>query len=420
MKAWVSSGYKTLSSATKEFRAKRKEEAKQSQQTIHTQSIASLLVRYEGPSEKRLISKTQELRKQTRKALQEIAGVYQHLSRRLGLERHRDEAHEGPPAGSVVIDRGTTAAGETFVARLEPKEPRSGSNGSGCLLPLSIKTSGNGQNTCMFRSPGPSSSGSSEPSVDCTSARLTVTINTLPAARSVRLGLSNGHQITSRVLFVSARQGGPAGYYYQVVRGPSPIPVSLTELDAHGRTLLTVTLPHIVECTENPIKYLPGGVQTLVHDKVPNGPPFSITGERYRFLGRVYFELKVHVEEASESGSAGAHSFGVLGRRPSVLDWQIETGCHPHPYVILYSVLKAPSDTVFVRTSGKLTAMRRVAIAAIFNAGGALVYSTSIAPSSELVIRTPNGKTALTEKLGSLASEAAATCHGEAEGSPVA
>jgi len=160
---------------------------------------------------------------------------------------------------------------------------------------------------------------------------LTVTINTLPAARSVRLGLSNGQQITSRVLFVPARQGGPAGYYYQVVRGPSPIPVSLTELDAHGRTLRTVTLPHIVECTENPIKYLPSGVQTLVHDKVPNGPGFSITGERYRFLGSVYFELKVHVEETTGSGSGSAHSFGVLGRRPSVLDWQIETGCHPHP-----------------------------------------------------------------------------------------
>ena len=244
---------------------------------------------------------------------------------------------------------------------------------------------------------------------------MTVTINTLPAARSVRLGLSNGQQITSRVLFVPARQGGPAGYYYQVVRGPSPIPVSLTELDAHGRTLRTVTLPHIVECTENPIKYLPSGVQTLVHDKVPNGPGFSITGERYRFLGSVYFELKVHVEETTGSGSGSAHSFGVLGRRPSVLDWQIETGCHPHPYVILYSVLKAPGDTVFVRTSGKLTAMRRVAIPAIFNAGGALVYTTSIAPSSELVIHTPNGKTALTEKLGSLASEAAETCHGEAE-----
>jgi hypothetical protein len=416
MKAWVASGYKTLSPATKEFRAKREEEAKQSQQTVHTQSIASLLLRYEGPGEKRLISKTQELRKQTASALQGIAVVYQHLSRRIGLERHRDEAHEVPPAGSVVIDRGITAAGEKFVATLEPKEPKepsSRANGSGCLLPLSIKTSGNGLNTCMYRSP--SSSDLSDPSVDCASARLTVTINTLPAARSLRLGLSNGRQITSRVLFVPTRQGGPAGYYYQVVRGPSPIPVSLTELGAHGRTLRTVTLPHIVECTENPIKYLPGGVRTLVHDKVPNGPPFSITGERYRFLGRVYFELKVHVEETSESGSGSAHSFGVLGRRPSALDWQVETGCRPHPYVILYSVLKAPSDTVFVRASGKLTAMRRVAIPASLHAGGPLVYSTSIAPSSELIIRTPSGKTVLSEKLGSLASEAAETCHGEAE-----
>ncbi len=375
---------------------------------------------------------------------------------------HGDESAGRPPAGSVVVDRGITAAGETFVARLEPRQPRSSSNGSGCLLPLSINTSGNGMSTCMYRSPSPSPSHSSgpassdffDPSVDCASARLTVTINTLPAARSVRLSLSNGGQITSRVLFVPAARGGPAGYYYQVVRGPSPIPVSLTELDARDRTLRTVTLPHIVECTQNPIKYLPGGVRTLVHDRVPNGPGFSITGERYRFLGRVYFELKVHVEQIGESGSDSAHSFGILGRRPSVLDWQIETGCHPHPYVILYSLLKAPGGTVSVRTSGKLTAMRRVTIPAIFRAGGALVYSTSIAPSSELVIRTPNGTTAAkasgttaakasgtttakarttakasgtttarasgttvhTEKLGSLASAAAQTCRGESEG----
>jgi hypothetical protein len=50
------------------------------------------------------------------------------------------------------------------------------------------------------------------------------------------------------------------------------------------------------------------------------------------------------------------------------------------------------------------------------SSGGVLVYTTSIAPSSELVIRTPAGKTVLNEKLGSLASGAAETCHGESEG----
>jgi hypothetical protein len=414
IKAWVSSGYKTLPHTTKKFRVKRDEEAKQSQQTVPTRSTASLLSSYEGPSEKRLISETQALRKQARNDRRALTSVYERLLRRLGLQRRGNASPEGPPADSLVIGHGITAAGERFLARLEPKEPRSSSNGSGCLLPLSITGSGAGSlGTCMSRSPRRSPSRSSEPSVDCASARLTVTVNTLPAARSVRLSLSNGQQITSRVLFVPASRGGPAGYYYQVVRGPSPIPVSLTELDVHGVTLQTITLPHIVECTKNPIKYLPGGVQTLVHEKVPNGPPFSITGERYRFLGRVYFELKIHVEEPT--GSSGAVSL-AFGHRPSMLDWRTETGCHPHPYAILYSLLTAPGDTVFIGTPGKLTEMQRVAIPAIFNAGGVLVYSTSIVPSSELVIRTKSGKTIRTEKIGSIASEAEETCRGEEEG----
>jgi hypothetical protein len=41
------------------------------------------------------------------------------------------------------------------------------------------------------------------------------------------------------------------------MRGPSPIPVSLTELDAQGATMAVLKLLAVVECTKHPIKYFP-------------------------------------------------------------------------------------------------------------------------------------------------------------------
>jgi hypothetical protein len=129
-------------------------------------------------------------------------------------------------------------------------------------------------------------------------------------------------RIASRVAIVPARLRGPVGLYYQVVRGPSPIPVSLTEFDAHGGTLRVLKLPRVVECTRHPLKYLPGGIRTLVHESVPQGPTFSIVGKGYRFLGHLHFALKVNIEAEPKFGfgassiSSGS-SIGVLGRQPS-------------------------------------------------------------------------------------------------------
>jgi hypothetical protein len=64
--------------------------------------------------------------------------------------------------------------------------------------------------------------------------------------QSARLRLSDGRQITSSVAIVPAQLGGPTGFYYQVVRGPSPIPVSLAELDVNGRVLRMVKLNRFV------------------------------------------------------------------------------------------------------------------------------------------------------------------------------
>jgi hypothetical protein len=89
--------------------------------------------------------------------------------------------------------------------------------------------------------------------VTCEDGLLKIEASTLPSARNVRLLLSDGRSITSRVLLLPAGvNGGPAGFYYQAVRGPVPIPVSLTELDAQGRKLRVLRLSPVRACEPQP------------------------------------------------------------------------------------------------------------------------------------------------------------------------
>lgn len=370
-----------------------------------------------------LIAKGERLARSRLAQLRPLASIEQRLERALGiasplgLQAIKEEAR----SRGVTIARGKTAAGERFVAKLRRNAHSRAFEGDHCRLSLSIEVTRQqgggdftgGEGTCLFRSGRPSI----PPSVNCNSGRLMVTLNTLPAARSVRLRLSDGRMIVSPVIFVPPRLGGPAGYYYQVVRGPSPIPVALVELDAHGRTLRTVALPRIVECTEHPVKYFPGGIRTLVQEAGPNGgPPFAIVAERYRFLGKVYFELKLNVEPLSEGGNERAGSEIILTPQPRALEWHIEDGCRPHPYAILYALLKKPGDTVLSRTGTTLIPWRTVPVPAGLHAGGVLVYSALSEPPEELIVRAPDGHTVAAEKLAPLATEARETCEGEAEG----
>ncbi len=322
-----------------------------------------------------------------------------------------------PPKGSVVVARGRTAAGGRYSVRVEPSRRHSGTGERGCVSVTITDTRGRftgGDSGCYPRS-HPSRGGS----VNCTGGLLTIEAQTDPRARTVSLLLSDGRRIASRVARVPVRLGGPVGLYHQVVRGPAPVPVSLTELGAHGETLRVVKLPRIVECTRHPIKYLPGGMRTLVHESVPPGPTYTIVGEAYRFLGHLYFDLKVHVKTKAESEfGGGGVSFLVsrTGEKPSPYTPQFETVCKPHPYEIVYGLLKAPRDTVLARSvSGTSTPLREVVIPPSEHAHGELVYGALSTAPIELQVRAPSGRTVATEKLEGVATEAFETCEGEAE-----
>ncbi len=400
--AWVASGYSTLSAGTKAFV---KQMTAERQARRDSPPVGPLLAPSER-GEKALLAQIEKLTHTQDGSLTTLlTGPEGQLERSLGLQvppRRLGELLGRQPKGSVVIARGRTAAGERYVARLQ-RAPRGSGHVHVCAQ-LSISHGGRdsyGTSVCRSGSPRPS-----EASVTCNAARLTITAQTLPGARSVRLRLSSGRQITTPVLLVPKRLGGPAGYYYQVVRGPSPIPVSLTELNAQGRAVRTVRLPRIVECTRNPLKYLPGGKRTLVHETAPNGPTFSIVGERYRFLGKVYFEVKLNVDESppQEEGEGrlvtSGESLGTIYLGHVVFKPQIETGCRPQPYTIVYGLLKQTGDTVSVGTApAALTPLRAVPIAADLHAGGVLVYAVLPGAPERLEVHAPGGKVVQNQKL---------------------
>lgn len=433
MTAWVASAYKMLSPASKEVASRSETLLKRSFELLtlaaqaDVQPVPKLLAPYENAADRALVRHTEALDAQLRKGSDPRADVQKRVEAAVGLPATKVTKVERPTSKPVVIARGKTAAGGSFVVQAERLSRSAGR--SGCTVDITISEpsrpsvglleilSGEGTGRCLSRSHV-----DPEPAVHCNSGLLAVEANLLPTTRSVRLLLSNGDTITSPAIRVPARLGGPAGLYYQVVRGPAPIPVSLTELDAQGSTLTVLTLPAVVECTRHPVKYFPHGIVSLVHESPPHIPAFTIRAERYRKLGTVHFELKLEVSNEEELSGNGGGGFvevrieeGVNARGRRAFEPKSSSGCQPQPYVIIYGLLEAPRDTVLVRVSGSLVPLRTVAIPTRLHAGGALAYGAFSPIPTELLIRDASGKTVSRQDLSEAAKFNIETCEGEAE-----
>lgn len=429
MRAWVASDYRTLSPATKQFLS---EFVPLAGGALAPLLLGRLMKPYEGPAEKILMGKIRQAIVNDLISEGKSFRIAQ-LSHTLGIPSSFSETLTNVKTHRVVIGHGRTAVGESYtVSAVETSGSRvNGDHPKECQVEVEIKVHrDNGVNFSSGSSVGGCQSprGRSESSVNCNEGLLTIRAFTLPRTRHVVLHLSNGRTIDSRPVLLRRGQGGPGGLYYQVVRGPSPIPVSLAELDAHGRTMRREKLNRIVECTKPTLRYLPGGLRTLVHDTVPQGgPAFSIVGQHYRFLGHTYFEATLQMGPTGEErpfGTGGSsESLGTIvfvgpgsSRRPGPFSRKQQTGCQPHPYAIVYGLLKAPGATVMAKVNGKTQELRRIPIPKSMHTHDTLVYGVLPTLPEELLIRSTRGKTIFTENLGSAGKEATETCEGEAEG----
>ena len=449
MGSWVASGYKTLPPASKELTNRTEALLEDAIVAIalyeydHIEPFPMVLAPYENAADRALARHTALLTTQLAKQHKAGQEVLERLEAVVGLPVEESRAIvKQPKKKPTAIYRGKTSAGGRFVVRAQPTKslPRL-LRQMVCTVDVTIEEPSrppgelfsifSGGDRCLSQSRT-----QPEPSVQCNSGLLTVEANLLPAARRARLLLSDNHTIVSHAIRVPKRLGGPAGLYYQVVRGPSPIPVSLTELGSSGNTLTVVKLPAVVECAKKLKKYVNHGVVRLVHDSVPQGPTFTIRAERYRELGRAHFELTLgeeggeqpliritgnhRIEEKLEEGDEKTAFIGIGGGGGEVIEpgtkkfqSHASIGCKPKPYAIVYGLLKAPHDTVFARVAGTLISLRKVAIPAHLHAGGELAYGVFSPLPTELHIRGAHGRTVYSEDLRQAAQADTETCEGE-------
>jgi hypothetical protein len=432
VKVWVASGYRALSPASRALAQREEARFPELLRRLASKSPREPLSSAEDSADRALARKTAQLELGTAHTVaSSLDSAHKRLEAALGLDNRKREVEpvSPEPKASAKIAAGRTAAGSKYTVWLERKK-----NGStyACKVGVEVKTAQQAGPTIVgIITSGESeiclapSKDRSEPSVKCSEGLLTIEAAVLSATRTVALRMSSGAQIVSRPVLVPHRLGGPAAFYYQAVRGPSPIPVSLIERDAHGRTLRVVKLRRIVGCSKHPLKYLPGGKRTLVRGQAPQGPDFSILGERYRLFGRIHIQLKlktgeglVNFGEGEEGGplEGSGESFAMPVKSKGPLDSELATGCRPHEYSIFYGLLEKPRDTVFAKITGKLVPLRRVHIPASLHTGGVLVYLVSSAQPEEIVVRSPDGKTVMSEDRASRATEGRETCEGESEG----
>ncbi len=112
---------------------------------------------------------------------------------------------------------------------------------------------------------------------------------------------------------------------------------------------------------------------------------------------------------AGEEGAFGS------ARAQRTFATQLDKGCRPSEFAIVYGVLHAPRDVVLARTATGLVALAHVKIPAGLHAHGVLAYVALPSVPEELVVRTPAGKTVATISLASAAHAAREVCEGEAE-----
>ncbi len=411
MASWVASGYRVLSPATKAVPNPLALVVPTG--TVVSPSAASLRP-YEGALQRTQLREVRALRIKRAVLQRPLLEIDEHAEAALGFNGGEPEGNRlgepRPLKGSVVLGRGRTATGASFVVRYEPPTKT-----EDCELTITGGAFANdsidgGSPRCSFRGRG------ANPRVNCASGRLTIEANLSPATRRVRLRLSDGHTITSQAILIPARYGGPAGFYYQVVRGPSPIPVSLTELSASGLLVRVTRLPAIHGCTQNPLRFLPGGIRTVASGKVPGGGPrFSIRAERFRFLGQVHlhFRVQIHEQGAFSEGLTGGFSVSVRSKLSAAFPYEEESGCAPHPWDIVFGLLEDAHDSVLAHTSAGPVALHAVRLPASLHAHGMFVYGVFSPPASAVTVRGPRGVPLGSEPLHT--RELIERCEGETE-----
>jgi hypothetical protein len=417
LRAWVASGYTKLSPGTKAFIRQLAPSAAALAEEIAGGPDPDLILRaYETPGERPLLRRIHRLTQKNIASLERSVHATESLGAALGIRSVREEAEE-PPKGAVVIAQGPTASGGNYKIWVRTERPHRAGACTGIDLGIEEheRNRGSTEESCL------SARAPTRLQADCNGSAWQVEGQTVEGATSVALQLRDGRQVSSPVALVPPTLGGPAGYYFQVLR-KSEDPVSASELNAQGTVLKTLKLPHEAKCPSHVFKSPKPpeslGSHKLVSGHLPHGARFEISAFQTRFMGRIETNIQAAVlnpEPFFIGVFASSFESGPEPRARGPLKLETETGCSPRRYALLYGLLKAPEDTVLARVHGRSKAFRVVPLPPSLHLHGVLAYIALPALPSEVIVRAPDGRTVFTKSYRRRAREVRETCEGEAE-----
>jgi hypothetical protein len=148
------------------------------------------------------------------------------------------------------------------------------------------------------------------------------------------------------------------------------------------------------------------------------GAVFSITGERYRYLGQTYFGLKSQIEQLGRLPlSGGGSTLSVSPDEKGVMAVRVQTGCvGSRNYSLVFGILRNHHSVVDAVEDGKYTTLQQVRIPSRLGAGGVLVYGSLSSMPSDVVVRGIDGKLLAEENYGGLPTE---SCTNKVNGTSV-
>ncbi len=401
-RAWAQSGYRVLSTASREFEASRA--ARRNSDYQQENSVAALLRPYENASDRALIGKTNEVQNKLLARVLGTIGTVFKLDRLVGFPRVGIEEPK-----QVALGHGRTAAGTRFQVS-SSSSPLSGL--SSCHRSATVAYSRPGAPEVLIVG-GPnnpiclSSPQYRHPALFCEFGIETIQAAVPPSVRSIRLVLADGRTIESRTVRVPRRAGGPAGIYAQEIRDRTSHAVSLVELDGGGAVVLKVRLPRY-RCVK--ARKEPEGLPTdteLTGGRTPEGETFTISTFD-TFNDEPFLNVDTGVDPQLNEPAIGPDA-------SKAFSWSLSIGCAPHPYAILYGILGPPGTSVVAQTPQGAVALNIVPVAPRVHAKGPLAYGVFSALPSELSVLRANGSTVYTEDLRAKAIDAAQFCEGYAE-----
>jgi hypothetical protein len=408
-RAWAQSGYRDLSTASREFEASR--EARKSSAVGEERSLNTLLKPYENAPDRTLIRKSKALQEQILVGLAAAVQTELRLSRILGFPNAASEE----PRKQILLGSGRTAAGTHFAVNTET----SGLLGalSSCHRSIAVSYSRPGDSPEVLIMSGPnnpiclSPPHERHPALFCEEGVETIQTGVPASVHSVRLTLADGRTIESRVIHVPPSHGGPAGIYAQEIRGSTSHAVSLVELNADEEVVLTLDLPRY-RCVKppGPQREFPTSVDELVTGHTPEGGPFTINALG-SLDGEPFLSVNAGINPELDEIAVGA----VGPEAPKAFPWSLSIGCAPHPYAILYGLLAPPGTSVTALTPHGAVALTAAPLEPRLHAKGPLVYGVFEALPSELRVLSSNGSAVYAESLQAQATEAAQFCEGYAE-----